>query len=60
MTDSGKNGRNRSKCQLVFRINHILQLYAFTYKTLCLLKINAKAYDDDDISQFCKRKKEMK
>jgi hypothetical protein len=57
MAAIGINGRNRSKCQLVFRINHILQLYAFTYKTLYLLKINAKAYNDEDTSQFCKRKK---
>ena len=33
------------------------QLYAFTYKTLYLHKINANANNDEDISHFCKREK---
>ena len=33
------------------------KLYAFAYNLLYLLKINAKAYNNEDTSRFCKREK---
>ena len=31
----------------------LLILYVFTYNSLYLFKIDAKAYNHDDISEFC-------
>ncbi len=33
--------------------NNLLILYVFTYNLLYLFKIDVKAYNHDDISEFC-------
>lgn len=34
---------------------YLKKLYVFTYNLLYLLKINAKAYNNEDNRRFCKR-----
>lgn len=40
---------------LHINIIYLINLYAFTYNLLYLLKINAKAYNYEHTSRFCKR-----
>lgn len=49
--------QNHTYMLLHIKMIHLKQLYAFAYNSLYLFKINAKAYNHDDISRVRKNKK---